>query len=93
MSALLQIFNLEKRFGGLTALDGLSFAVQPGQILGLIGPNGSGKTTTINVITGIYGASAGQVTFAGADMTDSKPHRVMHAGNALCWTTYGPGSM
>ncbi|MGC1670372.1 MAG: ATP-binding cassette domain-containing protein, partial [Pseudolabrys sp.] len=61
MSALLEARNLTKHFGGVLALDGLDLAVAPNEILGLIGPNGSGKTTFFNVVTGIYSADAGQV--------------------------------
>ena len=60
MSALLEVRSLSKHFGGVLALDELDLAVAPNEILGLIGPNGSGKTTFFNVITGIYRADAGQ---------------------------------
>lgn len=80
MSALLDVRDLGKSFGGLRALDGLSFAIEPGRILGLIGPNGSGKTTTVNILTGIYQASSGSVSFAGQDVTGQKPHKVLRAG-------------
>ncbi len=56
----MQARGLVRRFGGVVALDGLDLAVAPNEILGLIGPNGSGKTTFFNVVTGIYGADAGQ---------------------------------
>jgi branched-chain amino acid transport system ATP-binding protein len=62
---LLRLDGVVKHFGGLTALDGISLTVAPGEILGLVGPNGSGKTTAINVISGVYHADAGSVTFAG----------------------------
>ncbi|HUA09866.1 MAG TPA: ABC transporter ATP-binding protein [Candidatus Acidoferrales bacterium] len=62
---LLALDGVVKRFGGLTALDGVSFTVAPGEILGLVGPNGSGKTTAINVISGVYHADGGSVTFCG----------------------------
>jgi len=54
---ILNVSKLVKRFGGFYALDGLSFHVTAGEILGLVGPNGSGKTTAINVISGLYDAS------------------------------------
>ena len=62
MSALLEARSLSKHFGGVLALDGLDLTVAPNEILGLIGPNGSGKTTFFNVITGIYRADAGRVS-------------------------------
>lgn len=82
MKPILEISQLEKSFGGLKALDGLSLTVNPGQIIGLIGPNGSGKTTTINIVTGIYKPTAGNVMLSGQDLTRKKPHEVMRAGMA-----------
>jgi branched-chain amino acid transport system ATP-binding protein len=61
MTAILQVRNLTKRFGGLTAVSGLDFEVREGEILGLIGPNGAGKSTTFNLIAGTYGADAGEI--------------------------------
>jgi branched-chain amino acid transport system ATP-binding protein/sulfate-transporting ATPase len=72
--------GLTKRFGGVVALDNLDLAVVPYEILGLIGPNGSGKTTFFNVVTGIYGANAGSITFDGADITRATPRAVYNAG-------------
>jgi branched-chain amino acid transport system ATP-binding protein len=72
--------GLTKRFGGVTALDCLDLEVAPGEILGLIGPNGSGKTTFFNVVTGIYGPDAGNVTFGGREITNAAPQAVYHAG-------------
>jgi branched-chain amino acid transport system ATP-binding protein len=81
MSAvLLQASGLTMRFGGVTALDALDLAVHEHEILGLLGPNGSGKTTFFNVVTGIYAASAGTVQFAGRDLTRSSPQDVYRAG-------------
>jgi branched-chain amino acid transport system ATP-binding protein len=80
--ALLEAEGLSRHFGGVTALDGLDLAVGPGQILGLIGPNGSGKTTFFNVVTGIYPATVGQVRFDGADITRFAPQAVYRAGIA-----------
>ncbi len=62
---LLVLDGIVKRFGGLTALDGVSLTVAPGEILGLVGPNGSGKTTAINLISGVYRADAGSMSFQG----------------------------
>jgi branched-chain amino acid transport system ATP-binding protein len=80
MTALLGCHRLTCRFGGLVALDAVDFHVDEGEIVGLIGPNGSGKTTLFNVVTGIYGADAGSVTFAGTDMTGAAPQAVYRAG-------------
>jgi branched-chain amino acid transport system ATP-binding protein/sulfate-transporting ATPase len=82
MSALLDVQGLSKHFGGVVALDGLNLTVAPNEILGLIGPNGSGKTTFFNVITGIYRADAGNVVFNGADVTNASGRAVYQAGMA-----------
>jgi branched-chain amino acid transport system ATP-binding protein len=62
---LLVVDRVVKKFGGFKALDGVSFAVGKGEVLGLVGPNGSGKTTCINVISGLYGPDGGEVRFKG----------------------------
>ena len=80
MTVLLEARGLMKRFGGVVALDGLDLVVAPNEILGFIGPNGSGKTTFFNVVTGIYGADAGKVTFNGADITNASARAVYLAG-------------
>jgi branched-chain amino acid transport system ATP-binding protein len=77
---ILNVSNLIKRFGGFHALDGLSFHVVPGEILGLVGPNGSGKTTAINVISGLYAPDGGEVTFDGAAIGGVPSHRLVHCG-------------
>lgn len=77
---LLSVRGLTRRFGGVVALDGLSFDLEPGRILGLIGPNGSGKTTFFNVLTGIYRAHAGEMTFAGRSVTNLAPQAVYGMG-------------
>ncbi|MDT3684103.1 MAG: ABC transporter ATP-binding protein [Pseudorhodoplanes sp.] len=80
MTALLEARGLVRRFGGVVALDNLDLVVQPNEILGLIGPNGSGKTTFFNVATGIYSANAGSITFDGADITNAAPRAVYQSG-------------
>jgi len=80
MTRLLEAHGLSKRFGGVLALDSLDLSVAPNEIIGLIGPNGSGKTTFFNVITGIYGADAGRVTFDGVDVTNASSRAVYQAG-------------
>lgn len=81
-AALLACRGLTMTFGGLTALDALDISVMDGEILGLIGPNGSGKTTFFNVITGLYKASAGSIEFEGRDIARLAPQRVCRAGIA-----------
>lgn len=77
---LLQAMGLTMRFGGLTALDALDLAVFDGEILGLLGPNGSGKTTFFNVVTGLYAASAGAILLDGSDISGHSPQQVYRAG-------------
>lgn len=77
---LLEVRDIVVRFGGLTAVDGVSLVVESGAIQGLIGPNGSGKTSTFNVITGFYAAASGRVVFDGRDLTGHTPHAIARAG-------------
>jgi branched-chain amino acid transport system ATP-binding protein len=79
---MLQVSGLSKSFGGLRALADLHLSVGTGEVFGLIGPNGSGKTTTVNVLTGVYRASAGQVLFDGRDLTSRNPAVIVKAGLA-----------
>lgn len=79
---ILQIRNLEKRFGGLTAVSNVSYDVAEGKVTGLIGPNGAGKTTSFNLITGTYPPSSGQVIFQGKPITGQPPHKVVAHGLA-----------
>lgn len=72
--------HLTKLFGGVVALDALELDVARGEILGLIGPNGSGKTTFFNVVTGIYGADQGSIVFDGTDITGHTPQAVYLSG-------------
>lgn len=76
----LLVSGLTVRFGGLTALDAFNFELHPGEFVGLIGPNGSGKTTFFNALTGIYSPAAGRVQLAGADITGLKPRDIYDAG-------------
>jgi len=80
MSGLLEVRGLTKRFGGVVAIDGLDVAITPNEIVGLIGPNGSGKTTFFNVITGLHAADAGRVTFADVDITSATARMIYRAG-------------
>jgi len=80
MTVLLEAKELTRKFGGVVALDRLDLSLKPHEILGLIGPNGSGKTTFFNVVTGIYEADSGSVVFDGADITRSASPAVYNAG-------------
>ena len=82
MTALLRCEKLTRRFGGVVALDGLDVELGEGQVLGLIGPNGSGKTTFFNVLTGLFPPSSGEVEFAGSRITGLRPQAVYRAGIA-----------
>ena len=79
---LLSIQNLTKRFGGLVAVNDVSFDIEAGSIVGLIGPNGSGKTTIFNCIMSIYDVTEGSIQFQGTDITDYKTHEVVNSGLA-----------
>ena len=79
---LLELKNVTMNFGGLKAVDDLSFTLHEREILSIIGPNGAGKTTAFNLISGIYPPSSGKIFFEGADIAGSKPHQVVEAGIA-----------
>ena len=79
---VLQLERVVKRFGGLTAVDGVDFSVRAGQIKALIGPNGAGKTTVFNLITGVYVADAGQIRVSGTATRGLPSHRVAALGVA-----------
>lgn len=76
----LRVEGLTLRFGGVTALQDVGFAVAAGNVHALIGPNGAGKSTAFNVICGVYRADAGRVFLAGADVTGLRPHRIAELG-------------
>ena len=80
MSALLEVRHLRRRFGGIAAVDDCSFEVEKGTITALIGPNGSGKTTVFNLITGYVGADAGDIVFNGRCYTRPTPGRLCRDG-------------
>ncbi len=77
---MLTIANLTKRFGGFTALNDVSFEVREGEILGLIGPNGSGKTTCFNCVSGVLTPTAGTIRFLGDDIAGLTPDKICHRG-------------
>ncbi len=79
---ILRIDRVTKRFGGLVAVDDVSFDVRRGEIFALIGPNGAGKTTLFNGITGLFPPTSGQVVFEGNDIAGDKPHQVAKLGIA-----------
>jgi branched-chain amino acid transport system permease protein len=79
---LLDIKGLAKSFGGIKAVNGIDLSVMPGSIVAIIGPNGSGKTTFFNLITGLTEPDGGQVLLAGENITGLKPHRIVEKGIA-----------
>ena len=79
---VLSCAGIERSFGGLKALKGVSLDVHEGEIFGLVGPNGSGKTTLVNVVTGFYPPGAGTVTLFGENITNVAPHRIAARGVA-----------
>ena len=82
MTHLLDVSELTKKFGGLTAVSNVSFGLNDGEIFGIIGPNGAGKTTLFNVIAGHYRATSGKVAFEGKDITSQTSNRIGRAGIA-----------
>jgi len=79
-ATLLHVENVTMEFGGIVALDSLSFTIDQGQICGLIGPNGAGKTTMFNVISRLYQPSSGRVTYAGRNLLAVPAHRIARIG-------------
>jgi branched-chain amino acid transport system ATP-binding protein len=82
MAPLLSVRDVTLRFGGIVALDGVSFDVQPGTITGLIGPNGAGKTTAFNVVTRLYRPDGGDVELDGVSLLRTPAHRIVERGIA-----------
>ena len=81
---LLELDNVSKRFGGLTAVANVSLAVAEGEVVGLIGPNGAGKTTLFNLVAGALRVSAGTIRFGGSEISAYRPYRICRLG--LCRT-------
>ncbi|MFI2372226.1 ABC transporter ATP-binding protein [Streptomyces sp. NPDC018833] len=81
-NAALVVEDVTVRFAGLTALDGVSFTVEPGSVHAVIGPNGAGKSTTFNVLSGVYKATEGSVRFGDDELTGLPPHRIAALGVA-----------
>lgn len=82
MTSALVAENIVVKFGGLTAVNSVSFDIPTGKIVSLIGPNGAGKTTFFNVLTGLYKPTSGTVIFDGVDITARPPHKIAAAGLA-----------
>lgn len=80
MTALVEITGLRKQFGGLTAVNDVGFSVAEGEIVALLGPNGSGKTTVLNMISGAIAPTAGTITLSGERISGLPPHRIAHKG-------------
>ncbi len=81
-AAVLEIRGLVRRFGGLTAVDGLDVTVNEGEIVSLVGPNGAGKTTVFNLISGVLRPTAGSVRLLGRELVGQPAHRITHHGIA-----------
>ncbi|AJC86559.1 high-affinity branched-chain amino acid transporter, ATP-binding protein [Campylobacter sp. RM16704] len=79
---ILELKEIRKNFGGVTAIANTSFSIKENEIFGLIGPNGAGKTTLFNIITGNYKPSSGKVFFLGKKIDHLKPHKIVHLGIA-----------
>jgi len=77
---ILELKDISKNFGGLQAINRLSFKVEKGLIFSIIGPNGAGKTTAINMITGIYPPGSGEIFFEGQKLIRKSPYQVAHMG-------------
>jgi branched-chain amino acid transport system ATP-binding protein len=90
MTPLLQLERVERRFGGLKAVDEVNLSIVPGEIVGLIGPNGAGKTTLINTITGVHPSTGGRIVFEGAEITQLKPHVIASQGIARTFQIVQP---
>jgi branched-chain amino acid transport system ATP-binding protein len=87
---LLEIKNLTKNFGGLTAVSNLSFQLNKGEILGLIGPNGAGKTTAFNLITGFIKPTSGKIFFENKNITNNNTHSIVKKGIARTFQIVKP---
>jgi branched-chain amino acid transport system ATP-binding protein len=87
---LLELNGVFKHFGGLEVLRGVSFAVEEGEIVGLIGANGAGKTTLFNTVTGLMPPSAGSIRFLGKEIAGLPPHRICHLGVARTFQVVRP---
>jgi len=87
---LLEVKGLSKSFGGVQAVNNISFTLNKGDLLGIIGPNGSGKTTTVNLISGFVKATSGKVIFKGRDITSMAPYKIVRLGIARTFQMVKP---
>lgn len=87
---LLEVNNLTKNFGGLTAIKNVSFQVDEGEMVGIIGPNGAGKTTLFNLLSGFLEADSGNVTFKGENINGLAPYRIVNKGIARTFQVVRP---
>ena len=89
-SPMLQVHNLSKYFGGVKAVNSVSFDLAEGELLGVIGPNGSGKTTVVNLITGFVKPDSGKILYLGQNITRWAPHKVINLGIARTFQMVRP---
>ena len=82
--------RLNQRFGGIQAIDDLSFALKEGEVVALIGPNGAGKTTLVNLLTGVHQPTSGRIRFQGLDVTSQKPYQAARRGLARTFQIVQP---
>ncbi|PKN30041.1 MAG: ABC transporter ATP-binding protein [Deltaproteobacteria bacterium HGW-Deltaproteobacteria-21] len=87
---LLEVYKLSKSFGGVHAVTLLNFELRKGELLGIIGPNGSGKTTTVNLITGFVKATSGRVVYKGQEITSWPPYKIVRLGIARTFQMVKP---
>lgn len=90
MTALLQLKNVSRSFGGVRAIHDVSLTLEPGQIVGLIGPNGAGKSTLVNIITGVHPASTGEILHKGEPIQRLKPFQISARGIARTFQVVQP---
>ena len=89
-TVLLEVYKLSKSFGGVHAVSLLNFELRKGELLGIIGPNGSGKTTTVNLITGFVKATSGRVVYKGQEITSWAPYKIVRLGIARTFQMVKP---
>src|SRR5664280_9920 len=93
MAQLLEVRNITKRFGGIVAVNNLSFNINEGETVGFIGPNGAGKSTVVNLLSGYLDADNGQIEMNGVNISRMKPYQRAHMGLArtcLLYTSPSP---